>query len=182
MASTFRWVLPTAGLLLAGCHILIMLPSWGLCATLTVQTVPLKQTSDQFLKKWLDQDVVYIIAADEKAAFKRLTTDDERYQFIEQFWLRRDPSPNTRENEFRDEHYRRIAYANERYGAADPGWRSDRGRIYITWGPPDQIEAHPSGDGQSGPFEIWIYRAGSGPNATSERTLEFGGTDYKLRE
>jgi len=67
------------------------------------------------LKKWLEQDVVYIITEEEKAAFKRLTTDEERYQFIEQFWLRRDPSADTVENEFRDEHYRRIAYANERF-------------------------------------------------------------------
>jgi GWxTD domain-containing protein len=144
--------------------------------------VTLEQTSDQFLKKWLDQDVVYIIASDEKAAFKRLTTDVERYKFIEQFWLRRDPSPNTSKNETRDEHYRRIAYANGRYSAAQPGWRTDRGRIYITLGPPDQIEAHPSGDGRSGPFEIWRYQAGSGSPATSERTLEFAGPDYKLRE
>src|SRR5258706_4640709 len=109
-----------------------------------------QETSDQFLKKWLQQDVVYIITDEEKASFKRLTTDDERYQFIESFWLRRDPSRDTIENETRDEHYRRIAYANERYSAADPGWRTDRGRIYITLGPPDQIEAHPSGDGRSG--------------------------------
>ena len=104
-----------------------------------------QETSDQFLKKWLDQDVLYIITDEEKAAFKRLTTDDERYQFIEQFWLRRDPSPDTVENEFRDEHYRRIAYANERFASGKPGWKTDRGRIYITWGPPDQIESHPSG-------------------------------------
>ena len=113
------------------------------------------------------------IAPVHKASFKRLTTDDERYQFIESFWLRRDPSPDTIENETRYEHYRRIAYANARFPAAEPGWKTDRGRIYITWGPPDQIEAHPSGDDKSGPFEIWIYRAGSGPNMTSERTLEF---------
>jgi GWxTD domain-containing protein len=178
MATTFSWILSTAGLLLAGCHFVIM-PSWG--ALLTVQTAPLEQTSDQFLKKWLDQDVVYIIAADEKAAFKRLTTDEERYQFIEQFWLRRDPSPNTTKNETRDEHYRRIAYANERFSAAEPGWRTDRGRIYITLGPPDQIEAHPLGEGRSGPFEIWRYQAGTGTNPTPEWILKFAGTDYKLQ-
>ena len=88
-----------------------------------------QETSDQFLKKWLEQDVLYIITDEEKAAFKRLTTDDERYQFIEQFWLRRDPSADTIENETRDEHYRRIAYSNERFASGKPGWKTDRGRI-----------------------------------------------------
>jgi GWxTD domain-containing protein len=177
MATTFTRILSTAGLLLAGCHVVTM-PSWG--TALTVQTVALEQTSDQFLKKWLEQDAVYIITDEEKASFKRLTTDDERYLFIESFWLRRDPSPDTIENEFRDEHYRRIAYANERYSAAEPGWRTDRGRTYVTLGPPDQIESHLSGEGRSGPFEIWIYRAGSDPIRTPGRTLEFGGIDYRL--
>ncbi len=91
-------------------------------------------------------------------------------QFIEQFWLRRDPTPDTEENEFREEHYRRIQYANEHYAAGIPGWRTDRGRIYIVWGPPDEIESHPSGgnyqrDAAEGggststvPFERWRYR------------------------
>src|SRR2546429_845165 len=112
-----------------------------------------QETSDQFLKKWLEQDVVYIITDEEKAAFKRLTTDEERYQFIEQFWLRRDPSPDTVENEFRDEHYERIAYANERFASGKPGWKTDRGRIYIIQGKPDEIEDHPSGGTYDRPFE-----------------------------
>jgi GWxTD domain-containing protein len=177
MSKTFRWVWSTAGLLLAGCFIM----SSSLTHA-TLQTVTFDQSSDAFLKQWLEQDVVYIITDEEKASFKRLTTDDERYQFIESFWLRRDPSPDTIENETRDEHYRRIAYSNERFASGNPGWKTDRGRIYITLGPPDQIEAHPSGDDKSGPFEIWRYRAGSGSPASSERTLEFGGTDYKLRD
>jgi GWxTD domain-containing protein len=144
-----------------------------------------QETSDQFLKKWLDQDVLYIITDEEKAAFKRLTTDDERYQFIEQFWLRRDPSPDTVENEFRDEHYRRIAYANERFASGKPGWKTDRGRIYITWGPPDQIESHPSGGSylrppeegggttSTFPFETWRYRYLEGPDLGNEVIIEF---------
>ena len=96
-------------------------------------------------RKWLNEDVAYIITDEERAAFKRLHTDEEREQFIEQFWLRRDPTPDTAENEFKEEHYRRIAYANERYASGIPGWKSDRGRIYITFGPPDEIESHPSG-------------------------------------
>jgi GWxTD domain-containing protein len=104
-------------------------------------------------KKWLNEDVTYIITDEEKQAWKRLSTDDERQQFIEQFWLRRDPTPDTEENEFKEEHYRRIAYANERFASGIPGWKSDRGRIYIVYGPADEIESHPSGGTYERPFE-----------------------------
>src|SRR6266545_2251471 len=96
-------------------------------------------------RKWLNEDVAYIISDEERSAFKRLQNDEEREQFIENFWLRRDPTPDTIENEFKEEHYRRIAYANEHYASGIPGWRTDRGRIYITFGPADEIESHPSG-------------------------------------
>lgn len=121
-------------------------------------------------KTWLNVDVGYIITDEERQAFKRLQTDEERQQFVEQFWLRRDPTPDTEENEFKEEHYRRIAYANERYASGIPGWKTDRGRIYITYGPADEIESHPSGgtyerpieEGggttSTYPFETWRYR------------------------
>jgi len=121
-------------------------------------------------RKWLNEDVAYIITDEERQAFKRLQTDDEKQQFIESFWLRRDPTPDTAENEYKEEHYRRIAYANERYASGIPGWKTDRGRIYITLGPPAEIESHPSGgtyerpieEGggttSTYPFEIWRYR------------------------
>jgi len=121
-------------------------------------------------RKWLNEDVSYIITDEERTAFKRLQTDEEREQFIEQFWLRRDPTPDTIENEFKEEHYRRIAYANENFASGIPGWKTDRGRIYITYGPPDEKETHPSGgtyerppeEGggttSTFPFEQWRYR------------------------
>jgi GWxTD domain-containing protein len=121
-------------------------------------------------RKWLNEDVTYIITDEERSAFLRLQTDEEREQFMEQFWLRRDPSPDTVENEFREEHYRRIAYANEHFASGIPGWKTDRGRIYITYGPPDEIEDHSSGgsyerpDSEGGgetstfPFQQWRYR------------------------
>jgi GWxTD domain-containing protein len=121
-------------------------------------------------KKWLDEDVRYIITGEERSAFLHLSNDEERDNFIEQFWLRRDPTPDTLENEYKEEHYRRIAYANEHFAAGIPGWKTDRGRMYIMYGPPDQIEAHPSGGtysrpqeeggGQTStyPFEDWRYR------------------------
>jgi GWxTD domain-containing protein len=121
-------------------------------------------------RKWLNEDVTYIITDEERTAFVRLQTDEEREQFIENFWLRRDPSPDTIENEFREEHYRRIAYANEHYASGIPGWKTDRGRIYITYGPPDEIDDHSSGgsynrppeegggETSTYPFQQWRYR------------------------
>ena len=121
-------------------------------------------------RKWLNEDVTYIITDEERTTWKRLATDEEREQFIEQFWLRRDPSPDSQENEYKEEHYRRIAYTNERYASGIPGWKSDRGRIYITFGPPDELEDHPSGgtyqrpieEGggttSTFPFQKWRYR------------------------
>ncbi len=103
----------------------------------------LKKELETPYRKWLDEDVAYIITDEERAAFKRLETDEEREQFIEQFWLRRDPTPDTVENEYKEEHYRRIAYANERYASGIPGWKTDRGRIYITFGPPDENRVAP---------------------------------------
>jgi GWxTD domain-containing protein len=133
-------------------------------------------------KKWLNEDVAYIITDEERTAFKRLQTDEEREQFIEQFWLRRDPTPDTVENEFKEEHYRRIAYANDHYASGIPGWKADRGRIYIMYGPADEIESHPSGgtyerppeegggETSTFPFEQWRYRyiEGIGTNIVIE--------------
>lgn len=134
-------------------------------------------------KKWINEDVRWIITPEEEAAFKQLATDEERDQFIEQFWQRRDPTPDTEENEYKDEHYRRIAYANEHFAAGMPGWRTDRGRIYIVWGPPDEIDSHPAGGqyqremSEGGgststyPFERWRYRYLEGIG--SEVNVEF---------
>jgi GWxTD domain-containing protein len=111
-------------------------------------------------RKWLTEDVAYIITNEERTAFKNLQTDEEREHFIEQFWLRRDPTPGTVENEFKQEHYRRIAYANQHFTQPDglAGWKTDRGRIYITFGPPDEIEDHPSGGGAHPfPYVQWMY-------------------------
>jgi GWxTD domain-containing protein len=121
-------------------------------------------------KTWLTQDVVWIITDEESRAFKQLSNDEERDAFIEQFWLRRNPAPDSPENEFREEHYRRIAYANEHFAAGKPGWKTDRGHIYISFGKPDSIDAHPSGgnyqrpmdegggETSTFPFETWHYR------------------------
>ena len=120
--------------------------------------------------KWLDEEVRWIISDEERTAFKRLQTDDEKQAFIEQFWLRRDPTPDTEENEFKEEHYRRIAWANDRFASGVPGWKTDRGQIYIKFGPPDENDSHTSGgpgqrDIEEGggettffPYERWRYR------------------------
>ena len=121
-------------------------------------------------RKWLVEDVAYIITPEERDTFKNLSTDDEREEFIEQFWLKRDPTPGTLENECKEEHYRRIAYTNDRFSSSLPGWKTDRGRIYITFGPPDEVESHPAGNQGSPPYEIWRYHwiEGIGTNVQIE--------------
>ena len=117
------------------------------------QEAKLKKELETPWKKWLNEEVVYIITDEEKKAFKQFATDEEREQFVENFWLRRDPTPDTEENEYREEHYRRIAYANERFASGIPGWKTDRGRIYIQYGPADEVESHPSGGSYQRPYE-----------------------------
>lgn len=145
-------------------------------------------------KKWLDEEVVYIISPEERQAFLQLTTNEDRENFIEQFWLRRDPTPDTPENEFKEEHYRRIAYANERFSSGIRGWKTDRGRIYIIWGKPDSIDAHPAGGpytrtpeeggGETTvyPFEDWHYNylEGIGENINLEFVDPSGSGEYHL--
>ncbi len=134
------------------------------------QKKALKTELTKQYKKWLDEDVVWIISDEERAAFKQLSNDEERDQFIEAFWQRRDPTPDTEENEYKEEHYQRIAYANEHFAAGIPGWKTDRGRIYIMYGKADEVESHPSGgtyqrpmeegggETSTFPFEQWRYR------------------------
>jgi GWxTD domain-containing protein len=134
------------------------------------QKSSLKIELSKTYKKWLNEDVVWIITDEERAAFKQLSNDEERDNFIEAFWQRRDPTPDTEENEYKEEHYRRIAYSNEHFAAGIPGWKSDRGRIYIMYGAADEVDSHPSGgtyerpmeegggETSTFPFEDWRYR------------------------
>jgi GWxTD domain-containing protein len=121
-------------------------------------------------KKWLDEDVRWIITDQEAKTFKSLANDEERDSFIEQFWLRRNPNPDSNDNEYKDEYYARIAYANEHFAAGKPGWMTDRGHIWIAYGKPDSTDSHPSGgtydrpmeegggNTSTYPFEVWHYR------------------------
>ena len=152
----------------------------------------LKQELKGSYKTWLNQDVVWIITDEEARAFKSLSNDEEREAFIEQFWLRRNQTPDSPENEFREEHYRRIAYSNEHFAAGKAGWRTDRGHIYIAFGPPDSIESHPSGgsyerpmeegggETSTFPFETWHYRhiEGVGDNIDLEIVDTCQCSDY----
>src|SRR5687768_10542404 len=145
-------------------------------------------------KDWLDKDVTYIITDEERKAFKKLATDDEREKFIEEFWRRRDPDPDTDENEFKEEYYERIAYANEHFSSGIPGWKTDRGRIYIMYGKPDERETHPMGGSYQRPswegggstttypFEIWFYRylAGVGSGIEIEFVDPTGSGEYRI--
>lgn len=145
-------------------------------------------------KDWLDKDVTYIITDEERKAFKKLATDDERERFIEEFWRRRDPDPDTDENEFKEEYYERIAYANEHFASGIPGWKSDRGRIWIMYGKPDERETHPMGGSyerpsyegggstSTYPFETWFYRylPGVGSGIEIEFVDPTGSGEYRI--
>jgi GWxTD domain-containing protein len=110
--------------------------------------------------KWLNEDAQWIITLGERSAYMSLASNDERMQFIQQFWFRRNPEPGSSENKFKEEHYRRLAYANQHFASGGPGWKSDRGHVYIVYGPPDSIDAHLSGaNGDAQPFEVWHYDA-----------------------
>ena len=165
---------PTLSAAILAITAVALLPAW--------QAKPAEKTSPY--TKWLNQDVVYIITAEETAAFQSLQTNEEREQFIKEFWLRRDPTPGTPENEMRNEHYRRIAYAHQRYETPNvAGWQSDRGRIYIKYGPPNEIESHPVGDAPHPyPYEQWLYRfiEGVGTNVIIEFDDKTGTGDYRM--
>src|SRR5437879_3043317 len=153
-----------------------------------------ESSKKKIYQDWISKDVPYIITPDETKAFKKLTTDEERENFIENFWRRRDPDPDTEENEFREEYYERIAYANEHYASGIPGWKTDRGRIYIMYGKPDELETHPSGGAyeresyegggstSTYPFERWYYRylPGVGSGIEIEFVDPTGSGEYRI--
>ncbi|MGC0772103.1 MAG: GWxTD domain-containing protein [Candidatus Acidiferrum sp.] len=153
----------------------------------------LKELDEQY-KQWLNEDVVYIISPQERNAFLQLDTNEEREQFIEQFWLRRSSNPDLPENDFKEEHYRRIAYANEHFASGIPGWKTDRGRMYIMWGAPDEIDSHPMGGTYDRPMEEgggstttypwetwrWRYLEGIGENIVLEFVDTTGSGEYHM--
>src|SRR2546421_3539670 len=168
-------------------------------AVFAQQQKPARQTNQKeeipkVYREWPDKDVAYIITPQERAAYKKLKTNEEREQFIELFWRRRDPDPDTDENEYREEYYERIAYANEHYASGIPGWKTDRGRVYIMYGKPDELETHPSGGNydrpsyegggntSTYPFETWFYRylPGIGSGIEIEFVDPTGSGEYHI--
>jgi GWxTD domain-containing protein len=153
----------------------------------------LKELDSQY-KQWLNEDVIYIISPEERNAFLQLDTNEEREQFIEQFWLRRSSNPDLPDNDFKEEHYRRIAYTNEHFASGIPGWKTDRGRMYIMWGPADEVESHPTGGTYDRPMEEgggstttypwetwrWRYLEGIGENIILEFVDPSGSGEYHL--
>src|SRR5437899_2462607 len=149
---------------------------------------------DSSYRQWLTEDVTYIISPEERNAFLQLDTNEEREQFIEQFWLRRSSNPDLPDNDFKEEHYRRIAYTNEHYASGIPGWKTDRGRMYIMWGPPDETESHPTGGTYDRPMEEgggststypwetwrWRYLEGIGENIILEFVDPSGSGEYHM--
>jgi GWxTD domain-containing protein len=160
-------------------------PTWLLAAVIALAavgttqsfTAPSSEPRADVYRKWVDEDVRYIITPEERSQYSTLKTDKERDEFVAQFWLKRDPTPDTEENEYKEEHYRRIAYSNEHFATKLPGWRTDRGRAYIVYGPPDTIKEEKTGV----PEQTWIYRR----SATQQMTLHFvysiANGEYVLR-
>ena len=157
-----------------------------LCGSVTATTIARRSraadhkasASSPVYEKWLSEDVVYIITPEEKRAFLLLKTDEEREHFIEAFWRRRDTSLDTQDNEFRAEHYERIAHANQNFASgAVAGWRTDRGRIYITHGKPDLVRKTATG-------EVWTYKhlPGTGGEVSFEFVAPAGTGDLRLRQ
>jgi GWxTD domain-containing protein len=152
-----------------------------------------KQELKKAYVEWIN-DVDIILTQSERDAWKKLATDEEREQFIKIVWDSRDPNPDTEENEFKEQFYERIAYANEHFTSGKAGRLTDRGRIYIKFGKPDEIESHPAGgtyerqpwegggSTSTYPFERWFYR--NIPNVRSGVELEFvdptGTGEYRL--
>ncbi len=152
--------------------ILAIAAALGLMAWQSPPPIP-----DSPSQAWLDNEVAYIITDAERTAFRNLQSEAERQKFIEQFWERRDPIPGTIENEFKEEHYRRMGYANAHFGSrtGTPGWKTDRGRIYIEFGPPDAIDSHPS-------TEEWSYHfiEGIGNDVTMEFIDPDGSGEFHM--
>jgi GWxTD domain-containing protein len=158
------------------------------------RNVKSEDSVNKIYKKWVNEDVAYIITPEEKRAFNQLQTNEERENFIANFWARRDPNPDTEENEFKEEYFERIAYANEHFTSGIPGWKTDRGRIYIAWGKPDGVESYPSGGSYNRPsyegggttttypFEIWFYRhlEGIGSGIEIEFVDPTGTGEYRI--
>ncbi len=140
------------------------------------------ETVPGYYRKWLDEDVVYIITPEERSTFLALKDDTNRDSFIEHFWARRNPDPTSAENSLKEEHYRRIAYANLHYTSSEPGWRTDQGRIYIMFGKPDKVESHPGGTNGMYPYEDWYYRniKGVGDDIQIEFVDQSGTGKYKM--
>ncbi len=135
--------------------------------------------------QWLDKDAAYLIGPREKEVFLALKTDRERDLFIEAFWKQRDPTPGTERNEFREEHYRRLAHADQRFGRTGikPGWKTDRGKIYIILGPPRQDLVYDA-KSEVVPVEVWFYQGLSGPGLPDGFSCVFyrpdPASDYEL--
>ena len=150
---------------------------WSVLAVvivLTTQYGTAKQNQGNVLApeyhKWLDEDVRWLISAQEEKDFMKLTTDDRRDHFVVEFWERRNPNPGSKENTLKEEHYRRLAFTNQHFAASVPGWKTDRGHVYVVYGPPDFVLKH-SSSGTNPPEELWSYR--HMPGADGDVTLKF---------
>jgi GWxTD domain-containing protein len=162
-------------------HLLLATFVLTVWSAVSAQESPALRLGPQY-RKWLDEDVHWIITPSESAEFTSLTSDQARDKFVVDFWQRRNPDPASKENTFKEEHYRRLAYSNEHFAAGKPGWSTDRGRIYIVCGPPDSVEAHPaSSDRRANETWTYLHWNGSDQRIPLRFVDECGCGDYRLK-
>lgn len=143
-----------------------------LLAVCSVSLSSIHAKSQDPYQQWLNEDVRWIISNQERAEFLKLSTDQQRDEFVVAFWNHHNPA-GTSENSFKAEHYRRLAYTNQHFAAGLPGWETDRGRIYIVYGPPDSIErSNDKASNSDYPYQIWHYGHVHG----KEMTVRFADT------
>lgn len=173
---------------------LLASPAFAQTTVTDPQSKPRKVKAEpaRAFKEWI-VDVDPIIRPEEREAWKKLQTDNERENFIGEFWHLRDPDPDTVENEFREGYYERLAYVNEHFSSGIPGYKTDRGRVYLKYGKPDDIESHPSGGAYNRlsyegggststyPFERWFYRHVAGRSGAEIEFVDPTGTgEYRV--
>jgi len=186
MKSAIR-ALPMSATRFHNSPILLLLMVWFL-VSIPAYSQNTGRVPEEIYKNWLDRDVRWIISDQERADFKKLSDDKERDRYIVEFWERRNPTPGGSRNIVKDEHYRRLAYLDQHFSEDVPGWRTDRGRVYIMWGPPDNIERRSRFESRANnlPRQIeseewhWSYIEGLGCDVVIEFENSCGCGGYGL--
>lgn len=152
-----------------------------LCSPALVQSEAKQSQLGAEYSKWLNEDARWIATDQERTDFLALESATARDELIREFWERRNPTPGSQNNAFKEEHYRRLAFANNHFASRTPGWETDRGHIYIVYGPPDIITPY-AGSEATRPFQTWYYRRSGGKSQAFEFVDSCRCGEYKLKK